>query len=78
MIDTFGDRLHSGFCLQCGTTLIEPINDFQCCSECTKKILEAQHKFEKKRKKTKKMNNKLVIHTHRIAKQVMPIGGAVK
>lgn len=77
MIDTLGDRLHSGFCLQCGAVLIEPINDFQCCSECTKAIMKAKYEFEKKRKKTKKMNNKLVIHAHRIAKQIMPIGGPV-
>lgn len=41
-IITLGDRRNSGFCLMCGTDLITPWNEFQCCHKCTKYIEECQ------------------------------------
>lgn len=73
-IDLLGDRLNSGFCLKCGSLLMLPCNDYQCCSECTKYILEALNKFNYKRKKTKRMNRGVLVSENQIAKQIMPIG----
>ena len=41
-IETLGDRRNSGFCLMCGTDLITPWNNFQCCVKCTEYIEECQ------------------------------------
>ena len=76
MID-LGDRLNSGFCLKCGTLLMFPINDYQCCSSCTGDIEKALAAFERKRKQNKHVGS---MRTHRafINKQIAPIGVPVK
>ena len=76
-IDLLGDRLNSGFCLKCGTLLIQPWNDYQTCSACTADIERALNAFHHKRKLHKKVGSGRV-HRAVIQKQMMPIGVPVK
>jgi len=79
VIVTLGDRRNSGFCLMCGTDLIRPWNDYQCCSECTKKIEWAIAETERKnRAKKGKVGGQMVVDRRRILRQVAPIGKPVK
>ncbi len=75
-----GDRRHSGFCLGCGTTLIQPANDYQCCSECTGEIEHALGKLEHKRKMAKdgKVGGMQVLDKRNILRQAVPMGIPVK
>ena len=68
-----GDRRNSGFCLMCGTNLIQPWNDYQCCSDCTRTITENLQAFERKRKRQKSVGMRSA-KTHQIKIQAVPIG----
>jgi len=76
-IDLLGDRLNSGFCLKCGSFLMLPMNDYQCCSGCTADIVRALAAFNYKRKMNAKVGSGRV-HRAMINKQAMPIGVPVK
>lgn len=81
-----GDRKHSGFCLQCGTDLLEPYNDYQACVECTKDIElaitetknKAKHYHKNLKKPMPKKDGRVVIQSHQILRQVKPLGVPVK
>lgn len=78
LVITLGDRRNSGFCLKCGTGLIPPYNDYQCCSSCTKEIMEAITELKHKSKAKKgKVGGKLV-DRRAILRQVVPIGKPIK
>ena len=72
-IITMGDRRNSGFCLMCGTNLIQPWNDYQCCPVCTRTIVENLQAFESKRKRQKTVGMRPV-KSHQIKRQAVPIG----
>jgi hypothetical protein len=76
VIVQLGDRRNSGFCLMCGTNLIEPWNDYQCCTKCTGVI-----KGNLAALKTKQMGGvktgSFVITKDKIARQVAPLGEPV-
>jgi predicted amidophosphoribosyltransferase len=67
-----GDRRNTGFCLMCGTDLIVPWNDYQCCSGCTDK-LEYHKKFAEMNKSKKR--NRTILKSKEIMRQIKPIGG---
>ena len=48
MIEIIGDRKNSGFCIRCGTDLLIPWNDFQCCDECTRFLMKHKKLAENK------------------------------
>ena len=73
-----GDRRNSGFCLKCGSDLIV-VNDYQCCSECTKFIEQCLAKLAHKNKVKKgKVGGMRVIDKRLVLRQVVPIGTSVK
>ena len=80
VIVTFGDRRNSGFCLKCGATLIQPYNDYQCCSECTEFIEGCLQKLaiKQKKSKSKKVGGMAVVDKRNVMRQVAPIGKPVK
>jgi len=79
VIVTLGDRRGSGFCLKCGTELIHPINDYQCCSECTEYIEHCLKELEYKSKRMKgKVGGMRVVDRRNIMRQVVPLGVPVK
>jgi len=79
VIVQLGDRRGSGFCLKCGTDLIVPWNDYQCCAECTKYIehclLELKYKNQRKKGKVGGMR---AVDRRNIMRQVRPLGVPVK
>jgi len=85
VIVTFGDRKHSGFCLKCGTDILEPYNDYQCCVKCTRDIELAKVEQARKSKHyhgmgkiTPPNDGKICIQSQDILRQAMPIGVPVK
>jgi hypothetical protein len=73
-IELLGDRRNTGFCLMCGTDLILPWNDYQCCTKCTERLVGCRKTVENR--KTKRTNvKKTIVHRGLIAKQRKPIGG---
>jgi hypothetical protein len=85
VIVKYGDRKNSGKCLMCGTILLEPVNDYQCCTVCTEKIQKALYEFEKKQrkytrrgKKMPKTSGRRVVSKCHIMRQAVPIGVPVK
>ncbi len=72
-----GDRRNSGFCLMCGTSLIEPWNDYQCCTKCTARIQESLQIFAIKRKNRKSVGSFQKKSTQ-ILRQVEPMGVPIK
>ena len=72
MIETLGDRRNSGFCMMCGTDLIVPWNDYQCCSKCTQYI-EQSVKTIRMSKDTRR--HKRSISSRDVMRQIKPIGG---
>jgi len=80
VIVKFGDRRNSGFCLQCGTTLLHPYNDYQCCVECTNYIEHCLLQLEKKRKraKGKKIGGMQTLDKRSVLRQAIPMGIPVK
>ena len=85
VIVKFGDRKHSGFCLGCGTLLMYPFNDFQCCPPCTESIRKAQvetmhrtKKYTKKGKRMPKTRASVVVHKGNVLRQVEPMGVPVE
>jgi hypothetical protein len=74
MIEVIGDRRNTGFCLMCGTDLMIPWNDYQCCGECTKRIVSCRKKVESREGKVNKVRRDIV-HKLKIAKQRKTIGG---
>ena len=79
VIVKLGDRRNSGFCLKCGTTLIE-VNDYQCCSECTEFIEKSLVALEHKQKRSKdgKVGGMQVLDKRNVLRQVVPMGIPVK
>lgn len=83
-IINLGSRLHSGFCVKCGTLLMHPYNDYQMCQECTAWIEHQLKEFEKKRaaankkKKSMRTDKSGVVASREIMRQVAPIGVPVK
>ena len=77
VIVQLGDRRNSGFCLSCGTSLIVPYNDYQCCPNCTLMIEENLNIFRHKRKKQKKVGT-VQVQSKQILRQVAPIGETIK
>ena len=78
VIVKLGDRRNSGFCLKCGTDLMV-VNDYQCCSECTKFIEQCLAKLEHKNKVMKgKVGGMFVVDKRRVLRQAVPIGESVK
>ena len=69
-----GDRRNTGFCLKCGTDLVIPWNDYQCCTECTK-FLAHHKKLAESRTEPSKRVKKNIIPRYNIALQRKPIGG---
>jgi len=80
VIVKLGDRRNSGFCLKCGTLLIVPFNDYQCCSECTEFIEHCLKKLEYKQKVSKdgKVGGMAVADKRNILRQAAPMGIPVK
>jgi len=74
MIEVIGDRRNTGFCLMCGTTLMIPWNDYQCCDNCTRRIVNCRKTVENRKGKVRKVRRD-VVHKMKIAKQRKPIGG---
>lgn len=77
VVITLGDRRNSGFCIKCGDTLLEPFNDFQCCTGCTKTIHECQDHVAFAKQGGKKMPLKhggIVINKKDVLRQVAPLG----
>lgn len=70
-----GSRLNSGYCVDCGATLILPYNDYQCCSQCTAKIeaIIRKTKGDKPKAKFLKPPKKKVLDSRNILKQLRPI-----
>ena len=73
-IDVIGDRRNTGFCMMCGTTLMIPWNDYQCCPECTRKITHIRKVTEARKEKIRKVG-KNIIKSNAIMRQRKPIGG---
>ena len=69
-----GQRFGTGFCLMCGTDLIIPWNDYQCCTECTGK-LEYHKKLAERNSGKKNKGKKHVMMSKDVMRQVRPIGG---
>ena len=69
-----GERIHSGFCLMCGTDLIIPWNDYQCCTECTNK-LEYHKKTAQMNKGKHRKKKRNILMSDKVMRQVRPIGG---
>jgi hypothetical protein len=80
MIDLPGDRLNSGFCLNCGAILMLPYNDLQCCEACTEAVMKAKYETEKRKQKGKKAKvvQRMGTHISKIRLQRLPIGEPVK
>ena len=74
MIHVVGDRRNTGFCIKCGTTLVIPWNDYQCCAECTRKLEYLKKGAEKKKGKITKVG-KNILKSNAIMRQRKPIGG---
>jgi len=60
-IETLGDRRNSGFCLMCGSDLIVPWNNFQCCAKCTAYIEECQKAAIEKSKNPNRAKKGMVL-----------------
>lgn len=75
-----GDRRNSGFCLKCGTTLIHPFNDYQCCVECTNFIVDCIKKLDYKKHHARdgKVGGSAVVNKANVARQVVPLGVPIK
>jgi len=73
-IHVIGDRRNTGFCIKCGTALIIPWNDYQCCVKCTEK-LEAIVRTTKNRQGKVKKVRKQSVNSRTIMRQRKPIGG---
>jgi hypothetical protein len=67
-IETLGDRRNSGFCLMCGTDLLTPWNEFQCCSKCTAYIEECQVAAIEKAKTPNRAKRGVVVMSKDIAR----------
>lgn len=81
VIVTYGDRKHSGFCIMCGTDLLEPINDFQCCSKCTKIIETCQDNVRTTKARGDKMphlKGRVCINSGDVMRQVVPLGAPTR
>lgn len=74
MIHVVGDRRNTGFCLSCGTTLLIPWNDYQCCVKCTEKIESIVRTTKNRQGKVRKVK-KQVLKSNTIMRQAKPIGG---
>ena len=72
MIELLGNRLNSGFCLMCGTDLIIPWNDYQCCAEHTAFIEQSQNII---RMSKDYRRHKRSISSRDVMRQIKPIGG---
>ncbi len=78
VIIKLGDRRHSGFCVAgCGALLMEPFNDYQCCLGCTEEVERNLAAYRVKRQKNKKVG-RIVVQSHQILRQVVPMGIPVK
>ena len=82
---TVGDRRHSGFCLKCGTDLLEPYNDYHCCTKCTTEVEECQDhtafnkvNFTDKGEKMPVKPGRIVIQSSEILRQVIPMGAPTR
>ena len=73
MIHVIGDRRSTGYCIKCGTDLIVPWNDYQCCAECTKEI--EYHKKTAEMNRGKKTSNKKVLMSGFVMRQARRLGG---
>jgi len=72
MIHVIGDRRSTGFCIKCGTDLMIPWNDYQCCPECTEE-LEYHKKVAEQRKG--KAPGKKIMPSRNIMRQYKRLGG---
>ena len=77
VIVTLGDRRNSGFCLMCGTDLIVPWNDYQCCYKCTK-IIQGNIRAMLQKKKMGVKTGTSVLDKSQVARQVTSLGVPVK
>lgn len=73
VIVKLGDRRNSGFCLMCGTSLIVPWNDFQCCASCTKKLEAISEKAKRDTTDRSRHMGGCVIQKSNILRQVAPL-----
>lgn len=78
VIVQLGDRRNSGFCLKCGSLLIHPYNDYQCCVECTAFIEDCLKRLAYKQSKNEKVGGMGVVNKANVARQVVPLGVPVK
>ena len=69
-----GDRRNTGFCLNCGTDLLIPWNDYQCCVKCTEQLVGCKKTVENRKTKSTGVK-KHVVHKGLISRQRKPIGG---
>jgi len=69
-----GSRLNSGNCVDCGTPLIYPYNDYQCCSSCTAKIeaIVKKTKGNKPKPKFLKPMQYKIIDRRNVLRQLRP------
>jgi len=74
LIELLGDRRNSGFCTMCGTDLLLPWNDYQCCSKCTGYIEHCKGVTSQKKGKSRRVN-KTILTRKNIMRQIKPIGG---
>lgn len=74
MIHVVGDRRNTGFCMKCGTELMVPWNDYQCCAKCTEKIESIVRCTKNRQGKVKKVR-KQVVKSNAVMRQTKPIGG---
>jgi len=56
-----GDRRNTGFCIKCGTELIIPWNDFQCCPKCTEELTYHVKVAKKKKGKNRRVKKDVLI-----------------
>ncbi len=80
-----GDRKHSGSCLKCGAELLEPFNDYHCCTKCTEHIEECQDHtafnkaaFHDKGEKMPVKPGRVVVQSADILRQVIPMGAPTR
>lgn len=73
-IHVVGDRRNTGFCMMCGTDLMIPWNDYQCCSKCTEKLSYIKKITEVRKDKIRKVG-KNILKSNTIMRQRKPIGG---
>lgn len=74
MIHVVGDRRNTGFCIKCGTELMVPWNDYQCCAKCTE-LLDSVVRVTKNRQGKVKKVRKQTLNKYAIMRQRKPIGG---